>query len=81
MVDWSELHFRIEIEVTEVRLLRRLAVGLSLGLQGSMYLVSERFMQFKMIEESCESTRYRLDSAPTKKRKVMWLKGEVEGRG
>ena len=49
MVDWSKLHFRIEIEVTEARLLRRLAVGLSLGLQGSMYLVSERFMQFKMI--------------------------------
>ena len=51
MVDWLKLHFRIGIEVTEVRLLRRLAVGLSLGLQGSMYLVSERFMQFEMIEE------------------------------
>ena len=53
MVDWLKLHFGIEIEVTEVRLLRRLAVGLSLGLQGSMYLVSERFMQFEMIEELC----------------------------
>ena len=50
-VDWPKLHLRIEIEVTEVRLLRRLAVGLTLGLQGSMYLVSERFMQFNRIEE------------------------------
>ena len=51
IVDWPKLHFRIEIEVTEVRLLRRLPVGMSLGLQGPMYLVSEGFMQFNMIEE------------------------------
>ena len=50
MIDWPKLHLGIEIEVTEVRLLRRLAVGLSLGLQGSMYLVSDQFMQFKRIE-------------------------------
>ena len=49
-IDWPKLQLRIEIEVTEVRFLRRLAAGLSLGLQGSMHFVSERFMQFKMIE-------------------------------
>ena len=57
MTDWPKLHLGIEIEVTEVRLLRRLAVGLSLGLQGSMYLVSDQFMQFEMIEG--QYTRYR----------------------
>ena len=46
IINWLKLHFRIEIELIEVRLLRRLPVGMSLGLQGPMYLVSEGFMQF-----------------------------------